>query len=572
LILEATVRLIDDPKARALLVLGYPSVFEAADHVPAIMRHQPIGLEGMDDRLVKDLESIGYASQTLPLLPAGAGWLLVEFGGDTTHEADERASALMAELETLGDAPTMKLFDDPQQTEQVWKVRESGLDATAHVSSDRPTWEGWEDSAVPPERLGQYLRALRTLLDKYHYIGDFYGHFGQGCLHTRIDFDLETAEGIARYRSFVEEAADLVVSLGGSLSGEHGDGQSRGELLPRMFGAELVEAFREFKAIWDPAWKMNPGKVIDPYRLDENLRLGTDYDPPHPSTHFAFRREGGSIAKAALRCVGVGKCRRPEGGTMCPSFMVTREEMHSTRGRAHLLFEMLQGEPLTGGWQDEHVKEALDLCLACKGCKAECPVNVDMATYKAEFLSHYYERRRRPIAAYAFGLIDWWARLASTAPGLVNLMTQAPGLGAVAKWAAGMPVERQIPAFAPETFQGWFARRTRRAVDRRPRVLIFPDTFNNYFHPQTAIAAVEVLEAAGFAVDVPPLRRPSAAGGRSTITGCSIAPERGCATRCEHSRQTSRAARRSWASSQAVWRCSVMSFAICFHATRPPRV
>ena len=503
LILEAAVKLIDNPPARALLVLGYPSVFEAADHVPQIMRHRPIGLEGMDDRLVKDLETVGYASQTLSVLPDGAGWLLVEFGGETREAADARANALMAELKRLGSAPTMKLFDDPHEEERVWKVRESGLGATAHVSSEHPTWEGWEDSAVPPERFGEYLRKLRTLLDTHHYIGDFYGHFGQGCLHTRIDFDLETAAGIKRYRSFIEEAADLVVSLGGSLSGEHGDGQSRGELLPKMFGTELVQAFREFKAIWDPAGRMNPGKVVNPYRLDENLRLGTGYQPPQPPTHFKFPQEGGSFAKAALRCVGVGECRRIENGTMCPSFMVTREEMHSTRGRARLLFEMLQGDPLKDGWEDEHIKEALDLCLACKGCKSDCPVNVDMATYKAEFLSHYHERHRRPVTAYSLGLIQWWARAASLAPRFVNLITQTRGLAEISKIAAGMPLERKIPAFAPETFQQWFHRQAPIGPPHQPRVILWPDTFNNYFHPETAIAAVAVLRAAGLHVQVP---------------------------------------------------------------------
>ncbi|HWF84137.1 MAG TPA: FAD-binding and (Fe-S)-binding domain-containing protein, partial [Vicinamibacterales bacterium] len=423
IVLEASLHLVPNPHARSLVVLGYPSVYEAADHIPEVMRHRPIGCEGMDDRLVKDIESIGYEKETLQLLPKGQGWLLVEFGGETKADADAQGRALIAELEAQPNRPTTKLFDDPAQEHKVWKVREAGLGATAHVNRSRPTWEGWEDSAVPPERLGEYLRAFRDLLQKHDLHGDLYGHFGQGCVHTRIDFDLETADGIRTYRSFVEQAADLVVSLGGSLSGEHGDGQSRGELLPRMYGPELMQAFHEFKSIWDPEWRMNPGKVIDPYRLDENLRLGTAYNPPRVQTHFQFPNESGGFAKATLRCVGIGECRRLEGGTMCPSFMVTREEMHSTRGRARLLFEMLEGDPLTGGWQDEHVKEALDLCLSCKGCKGECPVSVDMATYKSEFLSHYYEHRRRPRSAFAFGLIHYWARMASLIPDAVNFVT-----------------------------------------------------------------------------------------------------------------------------------------------------
>lgn len=250
---------------------------------------------------------------------------------------------------------------------------------------------------------------------------------------------------------------------------------------------------------------MNPGKVLEPYRLDENLRLGTTYNPPAVRTHFHYHNEqGGGFAKATLRCVGIGECRRLDGGTMCPSFRVTREEMHSTRGRAHLLFEMMQGDPLDGGWQGEHVKEALDLCLSCKGCKGDCPVSVDMAAYKAEFLSHYYERHARPITAYSFGLIHYWARLASLMPQVVNIVTQTPGLRELAKLAAGMPLGRGIPAFAPRTFQEWFRGRPRQHTDGRPHVVLWPDTFNNHFHPETAVAAVHVLERAGFHVIVPP--------------------------------------------------------------------
>ncbi len=503
IVLEASLCLVPNPRARSLIVLGYPSIYEAADHIPDVMAHRPIGCEGMDDLLVKDIESIGYESQTLEVLPSGQGWLLVEFGGDSKEEADARAHALADALKSKPGAPSMKLFDDPAEERKVWKVREAGLGATAHVERARPTWEGWEDSAVPPERLGEYLRAFRKLLDTHHLEGDLYGHFGQGCVHTRINFDLETAEGIRNYRSFVEQAADIVVSLGGSLSGEHGDGQSRGELLPKMYGPELMQAFHDFKSIWDPEWKMNPGKILKPYRLDENLRLGTTYHPPHVTTHFYFANAEGSFAKETLRCVGVGECRRLEQGTMCPSFRVTREEMHSTRGRARLLFEMLEGDPLTGGWQDEHVKDALDLCLACKGCKGDCPVSVDMATYKAEFLSHYYEKHRRPITAYSFGLIHYWARLGSLAPGVVNAVTQTPGLRAIAKAAAGMAPARSVPRFAPFTFKSWFHSRPRHARGRLPRVMLWADTFNNHFHPHTAIAAVNVLEHAGYEVVVP---------------------------------------------------------------------
>jgi FAD/FMN-containing dehydrogenase/Fe-S oxidoreductase len=507
-VLEATVRLVASPPARSLLVLAYADVYEAGDHVPEVLAAGPVGLEGLDDRLVEAVRKRGLHPRGLALLPPGGGWLLVELGGDTALEAGAKARALMDAIGGTGGAPAMRLCDDPREAREVWKVRESALGATARVPGRRQAWEGWEDSAVPPERVGAYLRALRALLAKHGYDGALYGHFGQGCIHTRTDFDLESAPGIARYRAFVDAAADLVLSFGGSLSGEHGDGQSRAELLPRMFGPELVEAFREFKSIWDPEWKMNPGKVVDPYRLDENLRLGPGYRPPQLATRFRFAGEDeGSFARATLRCVGVGECRKEHAGTMCPSYMATRDETHSTRGRARLLFEMLAGDPLAGMWRDRHVKEALDLCLACKACKSECPTAVDMATYKAEFLSHYYERRLRPRSAYAFGLVHRWARLASHVPCLANLATRAPGLSRLAKAIAGMAQEREIPALASRSFTAWFAgRRPPRppvAAGGRQRVLLWPDTFNNYFHPGTARAAVEVLEAAGFEVALP---------------------------------------------------------------------
>ncbi len=354
---------------------------------------------------------------------------------------------------------------------------------------------------MPPEKLGDYLRDFQKVLDKYGYQTAFFGHFGQGCLHTRISFDLRTAEGVQDYRRFIDDAADLVLSDGGSLSGEHGEGQVYSEVMPKMYGPKIMQAFHDFKYLWDPQGKMNPGKVVDAYHVDQNLRLGPSYDPAPVMTHFKFPDDQHSFNHATVRCIGIGKCRKHEGGTMCPSYMVTREEEHSTRGRAHLLFEMLQGDPIKG-WKSEAVKDALDLCLACKGCKGECPVKVDMATYKAEFLSHYYKGRLRPPSAYAMGLIYWWARLASHMPGLVNFGAHAPVLSDVAKRAAGLAPQREIPAFAPYTFKEWFRQRPVHN-EGRPQVILWPDTFNNHFHPQTAQAAVEVLEAAGFQVTVP---------------------------------------------------------------------
>ncbi len=502
LVLGATTRLVDSPSKRSLLVLGYPDIYSACDQIPELLKHQPIGLEGFGEGLIDDLRRKGLHPGDIALFPPGGGWLLVEFGSDDQQETDEQARRLMEELKRKDSPPTMKLFADADQQKLVWSVRESALGATALVPGEKPTWPGWEDSAVPPEKLGNYLRELRKLLERYQYRCSFYGHFGQGCLHGRVDFDLVTHEGIATFRSFIGEAADLVVKYGGSLSGEHGDGQARAELLPKMYGPELVEAFREFKSIWDPNNKMNPGKMVNAYRIDENLRLGTPYQPLPVETHFQFPDDEGSFANATLRCVGVGKCRRMEGGTMCPSFMATREERDTTRGRAHLLFEMLQGSPLKNGWRNPQVKEALDLCVACKGCKGDCPVNVDMATYKAEFLSHYYAGRLRPVTGYSVGLIYWWARIASVIPEIVNFCTQAPILGTIVKTIGGIAPERRVPSFSPQTFKQWFRERDLRNVGC-PQVILWPDTFNNHFHPETAQAAVEVLEASGHQVIVP---------------------------------------------------------------------
>jgi FAD/FMN-containing dehydrogenase/Fe-S oxidoreductase len=499
-VLAATVRLIDKPRHRSLLVLGFPDIFRAADEVMGILEARPIGLEAIDDVLVRNLRTKQKLPRELELLPDGEAWLLVEFGDATVREVDHAARALESRLRQHRVATSAKVLTDQHEIEMVWRIRESGLGATAFVPGESPTWEGWEDAAVPPEQLGSYLRDFRRLLRRHNYSGALYGHFGQGCVHTRTNFDLETPTGIARFRAFIEEAADLVVQYGGSLSGEHGDGQARGELLHKMFGESLVQAFREFKAIWDPAGLMNPGKVVDAYAPTEHLRR-PGYRPAPVRTFFQFADEGG-IAGAALRCVGVGKCRKTSEGTMCPSYMVTRDEQHSTRGRAHLLFEMLRGETIKTGWDSAAVKRALDLCLACKACKSECPVSVDMATYKAEFLAHHYETRSRPLRAHLFAHVDWWAEVAARAPWLVNALIAVRPVARIVQSLSGVAPERRLPRFARETFQGWMRRHPPRS-EGRP-VVLWPDTFTNYFYPEVGCAAVTILERLGYYVIVPP--------------------------------------------------------------------
>jgi FAD/FMN-containing dehydrogenase/Fe-S oxidoreductase len=505
-VLRARLKLLPVVRETSLVFLSYPDIAAAADDVPRILPYGPIALEGIDDKLINFEKRKHMHPAALHKLPEHGAWLMIEMGGDTLAEADAAADRMINALRDGG--PGTHRFDDQAVEEQMWLLRESGLGATARVPDEPDTWEGWEDSAVAPEVLGDYLRDLDRLYREYGFEqASLYGHFGQGCVHTRIPFRLTTAEGVREFRTFVERAADLVVSYGGSFSGEHGDGQARGELLVKMFGDRLIRAFGQFKAIFDPDNRMNPGKVAAPNPLDSHLRLGVDYNHGGWETHFKYPDDSGSFGRAVLRCVGVGKCRREHGGVMCPSYMVTREEEHATRGRARLLFEMLDGTARDGtiadGWRSTAVRDALDLCLACKGCKADCPVNVDMATYKAEFLSHHYAGRLRPRVHYSMGSLPVVAAAASLAPRVVNALAHAPGLSALAKVAGGIDQRRDIPVLAPETFQRWFARRTPGGDGSRGELLLWPDTFTNHFHPGIARAAVEVLEAAGWRVRVP---------------------------------------------------------------------
>jgi len=507
IVLGATLRLIDSPQHRVLVGLGYPDAFAAADHVPAILETSPIGLEGFEGSIIDGLNHKG--APNLELLPAGRGILLAEYGSNDPGASRAAAERLVQKLSLLPNAPASRIYNGAE-AKAVWKIRESGPRAASAVPGSLPRWEGWDDASVAPERLGPYLRELRGLLDEYSYQAAFYGHFGHGCIHMQVSFDFETEQGIRRYEEFINRGADLVIRYGGSLSGEHGDGQSRGALLPKMFGPELMRAFGEFKAVWDPGNRMNPHKVIDAYLPTENLRLGADYNPARPATFFQFPDDKGSFAKAAMRCIGLGECRKHDYGTMCPSYMATLEERHSTRGRARMLWELLQGEVLTDSWQNEQTKEALDLCLSCKACKSECPTNVDMATYRSEFLAHYYEARGRPLEAYAFGLVDRWAALGSIAPGMANLMLKVPGVRGLAARLLHLAPQRQLPQLASQSFARW-ARSSgvslpgsQRAGERE--VILWADTFNNYFHPETSRAAFEVLMSAGVHVTVPGVR------------------------------------------------------------------
>jgi FAD/FMN-containing dehydrogenase/Fe-S oxidoreductase len=497
---EATLRLSASPKHRRLVVLGYADVFAAADAVPSLLRHPLLALEGFDGTLVDQMRARQLNVEHLPLLPEGRGWLMAELGADEPGEADRLAGIFVADLP--GEV-TWRRYDDSERQGRVWLVRESGLGATAITADGTRNLEGWEDAAVAPEHLGTYLRAITALGAEFGYSGAWYGHFGQGCVHTRNNFDFGTAEGLADYRRFVTRAAQLVVSLGGSLSGEHGDGQARGELLELMYGPELVDAFRQFKAVFDPHGRMNPGKVVDAYPIDANLHFGPAYRPTSlgPST-FAFGGVGHSLQRAAERCVGVGRCRRDDAGTMCPSFRATRDERHSTRGRARLLVEMFQGEATPATWRSTDVRDALDLCLSCKGCAVDCPTQVDMAACKAEFLHHYYAGRLRPRAMYALGLLPWTARAATRMPRLSNAILGAPGVGTALRRLAGLTTARPVPRFARRSIRHGSIAAARRD-DQHATVVVWPDTFTDAFRPEIAADLVAVLEAVGERVAVP---------------------------------------------------------------------
>ncbi|HVL36723.1 MAG TPA: FAD-binding and (Fe-S)-binding domain-containing protein, partial [Burkholderiales bacterium] len=485
LTLQAEARLVTSPRARVLVVRGFEDIFAAGDAVPEVLAAGPIACEGLDERIIGGLRSRGLRLEDIARLPPGKGWLMIEFGADTLQEALDQARRVPGEL-----------ISDPLLMARLWTLRETGASATALNLAGTPGPDpvvGWEDAAVDPLRLGDYLREFNALVERCGYRTSIYGHFGDGCVHARITFDLASAEGIARWREFLREAAALVVKYGGSLSGEHGDGHARAEFLPLMFGSELMQAFREFKALWDPQGRMNPGKIVDPYAVDAHLRLGPHYRPVTLQTRMDFASpEGEGFGRAVQRCVGMGKCRAAKGGTMCPSYRGTREERYSTRGRARLLAEMLRGELITGGWQSEAVHEALEWCLGCKGCRSDCPTHTDMAAYKAEFMSNFYERRRRPRQAFTMGRIGEWAPLAAKVPHLANAGAR------LLKGLAGVAGERALPRFAPTSFRRAF----RPAAGGEP-VVLFDDTFNNYFRPQTAAAAQRALEKAGCAVELP---------------------------------------------------------------------
>ena len=504
-VLGATLDLVRPPTCRALLVLGFGDEVRSAEAVPALLQLGPLTIEGMSRAMFAGVRLHGERARIISALPDTPDWLFVETGGETPAAAEASAKAIARQLGSTRHA----VFTDRREQSVLWGLRSDGSGLATRTVDGRAAYPGFEDAAVPPERLADYLREFRGLLEQHGLAGISYGHFGEGCIHIRLDADLASVGGVARYRTFMEDAADLIAVHGGSISGEHGDGQARSELLGRTYSPRVIGLFERFKGIWDPENVLNPGILVSPRKLDANVRwleLGVREAGVHDvGVQYAYPDDQDSFTQAVSRCVGVGKCRVEHGAAMCPSYQATGVEEHSTRGRSRLLFEMLEGSTVTDGWRSTEVLDALDLCLSCKACKVECPVNVDMATYKSEFLFHHYRRRLRPRAHYALGRLPQWARLASLVPGLVNKATDSHTLARLGKAAAGVDQRRELPAFAPATFRKLARSRTGK-TGTRGQVLLWPDTFTNHLSPKVGIAAMDVLEDAGFEVLLPQKR------------------------------------------------------------------
>ena len=515
-ILEATIDLVPIPRSKVLVVAGFADDLAAADAVPALLTLKPAAIEGIDRELVDTYMRAQQVAVSAPELPPGQGWLLVEATGDDDGQARMRADGIISVLtDSVGHLGSV-VHDDPAAQGAIWAIREKGAGLATRLPDGSEAWPGWEDAAVPPANLGAYLRDFRALQERTGIRGVTYGHFGDGCIHTRLAFDFSSTEGVRRFRAFLEDAAELVVRHGGSLSGEHGDGQARSELLARMYPPAVIELFADVKAIFDPLGRMNPGIVVNPRAIDADMRV----HPPsatrvaigrraQTALAFAYEADHGDFERAVRRCVGVGACRNEHGGVMCPSYRVTHDEVHSTRGRAHLLHEMVQGEVITEGWRSTEVRDALDLCLGCKGCKSDCPVGVDVASYKSEFLHQHYRHRLRPASHYSMGNVAALARIAARAPTLVNAMLAGRMTASLLRKLGGIDPRRALPRVADRTFVRWFRDRpsttlvAQPPVGAGPTVVLWPDTFTNHFTPSVGHAAVQVLESAGLRVKVP---------------------------------------------------------------------
>ena len=502
IVTAATVRLVESPPLSLLIALGYDDIAAAADAVPRLLPHKPVAMEGMDVRIVNAVRN-KRGADAVPPLPRGDGWLFVELGGASEAELAAAAKALEADAGAL----ETKIVTDKRETATLWRIREDGAALSQRSLAGDPAYSGLEDAAVPPEQLGAYLRDFDALMAEHGLTGIPYGHFGDGCMHIRIDFPLTSPGGADRYHDFMFAAGKLVARYGGSMSGEHGDGRARGELLQLMYTPAVIEAFAAVKHAFDPDDLLNPGIIVAPRPLAADLRAPAA-SALRKQLAFAYDDDRGDFSAAVHRCTGVGKCRADStgsGGVMCPSYLATKDEKDTTRGRARVLQEMLNGSLVKDGWRSPEVHEALDLCLSCKGCSTDCPAGVDMATYKAEVLHQAYKGRLRPASHYTLGWLPRLAKLASRTPGLANGALRTPGLAQLVKRVGGIDRQRSVPRFARRTFHDLWKRRPDPPADAATRqpVLLWVDTFTQYFTPEVGVAAVKVLEDAGYRVELP---------------------------------------------------------------------
>ncbi|WP_232323959.1 FAD-binding and (Fe-S)-binding domain-containing protein [Catenuloplanes japonicus] len=490
-ITEATVKLVVDAPVRVVVVLGFADIVAAGEASPSVVAHGPTSCEGLDSRLL-DVLRARRGPDAVPALPRGRAWLFVELAGDDAGEVEARARKLAGD----GIGEDALVVTDPATQARLWRIREDGAGLAGRAPSDRPAWPGWEDAAVPPQKLGAYLARFDELVASYDMTSAPFGHFGDGCMHVRLDLPLDQPGGTKIMREFLTDAAKLVGEFGGSLSGEHGDGRARSELLPHMYSPDAIALFGAVKHAFDPDNLLNPGVLVDPDPIDADVRPAGRF--PIKALAMAYPHDDGDLGQAVHRCTGVGKCRADNsaaGGVMCPSYLATREEKDSTRGRARVLQEVVRGEL---SFADPHVHDAMDLCLACKGCASDCPTGIDMATYKSEVLHQTYRGKLRPRSHYTLGKLPFWARLAGWAPRLANLGVRLPGVGKIALWLAGVDGRRSVPAFARKPFRRTFAP----APGGTP-VILFADSFSDAFSPEVAESTVRVLRAAGYEPRLP---------------------------------------------------------------------
>ncbi|GAA3524313.1 FAD-binding and (Fe-S)-binding domain-containing protein [Nocardioides daeguensis] len=490
---EATVRLVRAPKVAVMVVLGFADFPTAGFATPEVLAFEPSACEGLDRRIV-DVIRERRGENAVPPLPAGDAWMFVELSGTDPDDVRRRADLLAA----AGLGISALVVDDPRTADRLWKIRADGAGLAGRAPSGKPAWAGWEDAAVPPDRLGTYLTSFEELLARHELTAMPFGHFGEGCLHVRMDFPFDRPDGAEAFRAFLEDAADLVTSLGGSLSGEHGDGRARSDLLPRMYSPAALSLMAAVKDVFDPTRMLNPGILVEPASSTADLRYTATARLTKQSggLALAYTSDGGDFGQAVHRCTGVGKCRADNsgsGGVMCPSYQATKEEIHSTRGRARLLQEIVNGSSTTT-WSSPEVHEALDLCLSCKGCASDCPTGTDMASYKAEVLHQTYKRKLRPRSHYSVGWLPRWAKVGSAMPRFANKSMDLAPLRKVALKAAGVDTRRRMPAFARRTFRRTFGG----AAGTGTPVVLFVDSFTNHFAPRVADAAVAVLRDAGY--------------------------------------------------------------------------